>query len=597
MLQLRTTDQSFRLRFGRRGADLAQTVSMICSGEKWQTRVAASILAAAIFGQAATAAGIPLGPLQAVPTNTVNPPPAVAPPSVIQTPPSIVPQPMVPTGGTQIPDVNPPKLRPQMPVPVENTPLPATSTPQPQQRKPNELMQPGVKVHVTETIWPTTDSESRKWHVQEEPPEPIKLNNPDTSSSGPLLKETIYQSNQYESVQELLDEAIMRSPRAAAIRSNLGIARSAYAYQLQSPNPMFFMDRGVLAEAVRRLGPTINFPSPWQICFGLLLAKQQVNQQRIDIWRDLWSLRADVQRAYSDVVIAQETEAATVALMDLAERTEQVTSKRLLAGSVPEFDLVRARLAREQAQLDFHQAQRRVLKAKQHLSLILGRQLNRPINVAPITVLDRPDTNGPIKDDWIPNLSHEVPDVSIFTEQARRFRWDIKDMQQQIVVNRAALKDAFANAAPMPQLIFGQSVSGNQPSGPKLTATFFTLSAPVPVTNVNQGDIEKFKATGKQLHWAMGAVTNQADTEVSQAYQDLMTYRERIQLYREHVLADSLESVRLSRRSYEVGYSDITTVIQAQQANFQIQLQYVSDVQAYQYAYIALEQAVGMPLQ
>ena len=49
--------------------------------------------------------------------------------------------------------------------------------------------------------------------------------------------------------------------------------------------------------------------------------------------------------------------------------------------------------------------------------------------MAPITVLDRPDANGPIKDDWIPNLAHEVPDVGVFIEQARRFRWDLKDMQ------------------------------------------------------------------------------------------------------------------------------------------------------------------------
>jgi len=458
-------------------------------------------------------------------------------------------------------------------------------------------VQPGIKVHITETIWPATQSEEHKWRVQEEP-ESNTLTGPDSSSSGtPMLKETIVQSTQYESVQDLLDEALMRSPRAAAIRANLGIARSQYAYQLIQPNPMFFMDRGLLAEAVRRVGPAINFPSPWQIVFGLLLAKKQVDQAKIDIWRDLWSLRADVQRAYSDVVIAQETEAATVALVDLAERTENITARRLQAGSVPEFDLIRARLAKEQAQLDLHQAQRRVIKAKQHLDLILGRPLKRPIQIAPITVLDRPDANGPIKDDWVPNLTHEVPDVSVFVEQARRYRWDLKDMQQQMIVNKAALKDAFAVAAPTPQLILGQSVSGNQPSGPKLTATFFTLTAPVPITNINQGDIEKFKATGKQLHWQMGAVQNQADTEVSAAYQDLLTFRERIKLYREHVLADSLESVRLSRRSYEVGYADITTVIQSQQANFQIQLQYVADVQAYQYAYIALEQAVGMPLQ
>ena len=319
----------------------------------------------------------------------------------------------------------------------------------------------GVSVQVTDSPSPETQNESHKWVVQDEP----VSGNP---ASGQLLQSTITQSASFESLQNLLDEALLRSPRAAAIRANLGIARSQYAYQVAQPNPFFFFDRGILAEAVRRIGPAFNWVSPWQIAFGLLLARDQVNQARLDILRDLWSLRADVQRAYSDVVIAQETEKATEALLNLAEMTEHVTSKRFQAGAVPEFDVIRARLAKEQAQLDLHQAQRRVIKAKQHLDLIIGRPIKRPIPIAPLSALDKPDALGPVKDDFIPNLSRDVPDVSLFIEQARKYRWDLKDMQQQMQVNKAALKDAFANIMPMPQFYFGQSVSGNQPGGPKL---------------------------------------------------------------------------------------------------------------------------------
>jgi outer membrane protein TolC len=63
------------------------------------------------------------------------------------------------------------------------------------------------------------------------------------------------------------------------------------------------------------------------------------------------------------------------------------------------------------------------------------------------------------------------------------------------------------------------------------------------------------------------------------------------------VLADSNEVARLSRRSYEVGQSDINSTLLAQQANIQIRSQYLDAVMQYQQAYTDLEQACGTPLE
>jgi outer membrane protein TolC len=68
-------------------------------------------------------------------------------------------------------------------------------------------------------------------------------------------------------------------------------------------------------------------------------------------------------------------------------------------------------------------------------------------------------------------------------------------------------------------------------------------------------------------------------------------------VYQDHVLSDSLEVARLAQRSYEVGQSDITSTLAAQQANVQIRSQYLDAVRDYQQAFTDLEQAVGEPLQ
>lgn len=431
----------------------------------------------------------------------------------------------------------------------------------------------------------------RKWSTDAKAGETANID------SGPVLKSSIIENHKALGIVDALDEALFKSPRAAAIRANLGIARSSFAYATVQRNSFFFFDRGLVAEAVRRIGPTFTWTPPWQTAFDLLVAKRQVDQAKLEILRDLWSLRADVRKAYTDAVIAQEMALCTGKLQTLADQTLIISQKRFNAGARPEYDVIKARVAQEQAQLDWNQARQQVIKTRQHLNLLLGRAVKQPLEIPSLISADKLGPHDPKRNYFLPELNEQVADLDVFIEQAKKSRWDLTVIGAQIKVNRASLQNAYSNIIPVPQLIVGQSVSGNQPAGPKLNATFFTVNAEMPFTNVQQGEIAKCKATGKQLDWQLEATKNQVYCEISDSYNDLLTYRERIKLYEEHLLADSQESARLGTRAYETGMTDITGVIQAQQANFQIQLQYLSDVSSYQQSFINLEQAVGRPLQ
>ena len=80
-----------------------------------------------------------------------------------------------------------------------------------------------------------------------------------------------------------MNEALMNSPRAAAVRAQFGIARANYAYATQGPNPLMFMDRGLVAEQVTRIGPTLPIEPPWKLVFRLLATKRLVEQTKIDL--------------------------------------------------------------------------------------------------------------------------------------------------------------------------------------------------------------------------------------------------------------------------------------------------------------------------
>jgi outer membrane protein, heavy metal efflux system len=402
------------------------------------------------------------------------------------------------------------------------------------------------------------------------------------------------------SVVKALNEALINSPRAAAVRAQFAIARANYAYATQGPNPIMFMDRGLVAEQTMRIGPTLTIEPPWKLLFRLLATKRLVEQTKIDLLTALWALRIDVRKAYVEVVVAQETLKTLNELYDLSSKLSTVASKRHHAGDVPKLDLLKAKLANSQNQVELGVGQKRVVRSYQQLNVIMGKGVDDPINVPGLPGFIGKSAEYHLtaeKSDIMPDFDLAIPPAQHFIDLAFENRLELKSLNAQLRVNNANLRTAYGNIIPNATLTFGKSSASNPPVGPKLNATFFTLNAEMPFSNWHQGDIFTYKATDKQLHYQIGAVRNQVTAEVTSAYQNLVAQREKIQSYQDHILADSYEVARLARRSYEVGQSDITSTLQAQQANVQIRSQYLDAVMSYASAFADLEMSSGLPLQ
>jgi len=404
-----------------------------------------------------------------------------------------------------------------------------------------------------------------------------------------------------QNVVDALNEALIESPRAAAIRAQFGITQAGYAQVTVVPNPVFFFDRGMVAEQENRIGPVLTEEPPWKLYFRWLSQKRLVDQTRFDLMTQLWQLRSDTRRAYTEIVVAQETLKTLNELYDLSSKLEFVASKRFQAGDVPELDVLKARLATEQAATDRIVGAQRVIRARQQLNVLLGKSIESPLNVPPL-----PDYTGGSggkfnlqaqKSDVLPDPKESVPPLALFLSIAENNRLELKSLHQQIKVNDANLKGAYGNMIPNPSIAVGKSYAGNLPTGPKITAVFFTINVQSPTANFNQGNIAQFKATAKQLHYQIQAQRNQISADVSSAYQTMLGARAKLFTYQDHILADSYETARLARRSYEVGQSDITATLAAQQANVQIRSQYLDAVTTYQQSFTDLEQACGTPLQ
>lgn len=394
-------------------------------------------------------------------------------------------------------------------------------------------------------------------------------------------------------VGQALTRGLLRSPRMAAVRANLEITKANYIAATEMPNPTFLRDEGYFAEQTTRIGSQVIYEPPWKIAFRLLVAKRQMKASRLDILNQMWQFRNDIRRIYTETVVAQESYQMLTELAQLAARLQEVSSKRFAAGDVPELDVLKARLASSQTQIEQEYGFRRFGRSKQQLNIIMGNNLDTPVAVPHLP----PFQLRAEKSDLLPDFDKPVPKLQDLIQLALANRLELKLIKQNIAVTKAQLYNAYGNIVPNASVGTGKSVTGNPPTGPKLNGFFVSVNVDVPVLTFQQGDISRLKATIHQYYRQYQGQENQVTAEVAAAYQTLIASRERIRVYQEHVLADSLEVARLAQRSYEVGQSDITATLAAQQANIQVRSQYLDAVTAYQQAFTDLEQAVGEPLQ
>jgi cobalt-zinc-cadmium efflux system outer membrane protein len=441
---------------------------------------------------------------------------------------------------------------------------------------------PGVQAGLIQKLkWDVSEPAKPGGETGSNPPTPAEQEMELASQAGTAIK-----------LRAVLNEALLNSPRVAATRAQLGIQKALYAAATQMPDPVFFRDEGAIAEGVRRVGPQVTYEPPWKLAFRLLAAKRQVQETKQEILGTLWQFRNDVRRAYTEVVVAQETYDTLKDLANLARKLEDVSRKRFQAGDVPELDVLKARLATSQADIDAGQGGMRVSRSRQQLNVIMGRQFSQPISAPRLP----PFESKAERTELLPDYSLPVPPVTDFVAEGLENRLELKINDAQIRLTKAQLLNAGGNILPNPIVAYGSSTNINLPTGPKLNGTFLTINAEIPLYTFSQGDLTRLKATLRQFQFQDKAIRNQIVADVTSAYNNLITARNRIKTYQDHVLADSAEVARLARRSYEVGQSDITATLAAQQANFQVRQAYLDAVSAYQGAFTDLEQSIGEPV-
>ena len=184
-------------------------------------------------------------------------------------------------------------------------------------------------------------------------------------------------------------------------------------------------------------------------------------------------------------------------------------------------------------------------------------------------------------------------------------RPDMKIAEQQVYVNTKAL--TLAKTKKIPDVFVGvggtfATFAKNQPAGLAPVGNwagngiFFSVTAENPIIYQYQGEVAVAKANLRKAQLKTELVRSQLGADVVAAYNEVVVARANILEFQKNLLPTAAEVSRIARRGYELGATDLSTAIVAQQQYQQTLANYFDSVVAYQNAWADLEKAVGAPL-
>jgi len=198
----------------------------------------------------------------------------------------------------------------------------------------------------------------------------------------------------------------------------------------------------------------------------------------------------------------------------------------------------------------------------------------------------------------VPQPDYNLPTIEELLAKAYAQRLDLKASEQQTVTNIRALSLAKRQAIPDILIGSGYVFSTYKASQhvPLQQGAYLNANVDIPIFYRHQGEINQAKAQVEQSRLQVSAKKAQIESDVHAAYSALIVARTNIKKYQDTLIPRAKDVVRMAQRSYEVGRSDLSTAIIAEQAFQQTLTGYFDVVVNYQNAWSDLEKAVGAPI-
>lgn len=297
-------------------------------------------------------------------------------------------------------------------------------------------------------------------------------------------------------------------------------------------------------------------------------------------------LRKEVQTAFYDTMLTHKRIELSDRAIELNRQLLNVTKERLSAGDIPELEmnLVKVELARgEGARID-------VEKLLGQNQLKLWTLMGLPTGEAP-TLTGNLDTEV--------NVKKPLPDLK---QLALRLRPDLKALEAE--KGRGDAEIILAKAEKVPNLTAGLFYSHDRSSDAtgageekvRDNLLGIRLSMPIPVFDKNQAGVQEARARKNSSEVRLLAARRTIEREVETAYASYLNSEKVLSLYKNDIIPQLEENLKLTQEAYRLGEIGILAVIQEQKKFFEVSEGYLAAKHDRQSALVNLESAVGTEL-
>ncbi len=260
----------------------------------------------------------------------------------------------------------------------------------------------------------------------------------------------------------------------------------------------------------------------------------------------LRTLVLDVQSAFIDVQLAKSHLDLARESLSAFNEIVGINTERVRTGDLASVELARSRLAALQFQNEVKSREARLAVAANRLRTLLGRSDLGPIEVTG-------------------DLRRESPATGVELLERRAFdaRPDLKALVRDQARSAAELRLQIAQGK-VDYTISGEfhrQVAPNQIAGNEWGVFF---SAPVPLFNRNQGEIERARQEVRQSEARVRALQADITSEVRSAWQQYATARDLVETIEQHMLAQARDVRETTAYSYRRGEASFIELLDAQ---------------------------------
>ncbi len=379
--------------------------------------------------------------------------------------------------------------------------------------------------------------------------------------------------------------ALLHNHALQAIRSTIQQSQAEEVTANLRPNPTLGLDAQYLPifQPNQFSSEYIDQQAQFDAGVGYLFERGKKRQHRLQAARDQTAvvvsqvsdserqLVYNVGQQFIDVLLAQSTLDFALLDLDSFQKTVDISNERFRVGDMSEGDFLKIKLQLLQFQTDVSAAKLAKLQALAALRQLLGFE----------SVPDDYDVQGAL------DYQSVHADMSGLKTLAAANRPDLHAAQQAVTAAESQLALQNANGKMDVTGTFNYTHTNGTNSGA------FYYNMPLPIFNRNQGEIQRAGYAITQAQQQASETAQQVSTDVIQAYENLRTNDQIIQLYQGGYVDQARQSRDISEYAYRHGAASLLDFLDSERTYRANQLAYRQALANYMLALEQLRQAVG----